>query len=960
MPSFLDNEGTPFGAGANEPFLVDDPTKVWLVDSGKVDVFAVAAADGEPKGMRTHVLSVAAGEVLFGISEERSSALLASGRVGTRVRAFSLARLREIANDGKKEEVAELLEAWVTNATRGVLKLLPPKRIRDDLEAGKEVRFAAGEDFQPRQGVVWVRHEDGESLFAGRTLLPCLELEHFFPHARGAWLHPLGDVRVRGVSTLEWMEEDPEWLALWWFAELIVREIALNHVETVGREERRLQRKAEADQRQFLGALTRMASVMEDEKPPPGVDDQDPLLAACQAVGSAAGITIRAHASSQRDTIQRDPLGDIARASQIRMRTVRLPDGWWRRDGGPLLAFREADRAPVALLPVSPRKYELWDPAARTETVVDQETALELDPDAQKFYRPLPARSLNGLDLLKSGLQECRRDLLVLATVGLLAGLVGLLTPYLTGVLFDTVIPGAETGQLFHICLALFVSAVSIALFELTRSISLLRAQGKLDGHLQSAVWDRLINLPIPFYHRYTAGDLAKRGLGIMQIQRLLSGAVINTVLASVFSTVNLGMLFYYDWQLALVAIGIVAVTIGVTIALAVRQVRWQRKLADVEGKIAGMVLQFVTGIAKLRTAGAEARTFSHWAERYVSRREFSLHIGTLQNVLETVNSGLPIAASMIIFSSLIWVCTETEMTTGDFLAFNSAFAQFLAAAIALTPVFMPLANAIPLYERAKPLLEAVPEFDESKIDPGEFTGRVEVGHLSFRYAGDGPLVLSDVTLTIEPGELVALVGPSGSGKSTLFRLMLGFEEPEAGSIYYDGQELSSLDIRSVRQQIGVVLQNAQVMQGDILRNIVGSSMLTIDDAWEAARMAGLEDDIKAMPMGMHTVISQGGGTFSGGQRQRLLIARALVTRPRVIFFDEATSALDNRTQEIVSQSLDSLQATRIVIAHRLSTIMHADRIFVLVNGRLEQSGTYDELVSKPGMFADLAKRQMA
>lgn len=960
MPSIFDNEGSFFEAGANEPFLVDDPTKVWLVESGKVDVFAVAVADGEPKGMRTHVLSVAAGELLFGISEERSTALLASGRVGTRVRALDLGRLREIANDGKKEEVAELLEAWVTNATRGVLKLLPPKRIRDDLEAGKELDLAAGEDFQPKRGVVWVRHEDGESLFAGRTLLPCLELEHFFPHARGVWLQPLGDVRVRGASTLEWMDEDPEWLALWWFAELIVREICLNHLETVGREERRLRRKAEADRRQFEGALGRMASVLEEEEPPADVDDKDPLLAACQVVGLAAGIAIRPHANSGRDAVQRDPLGDIASASQIRMRTVRLADGWWRRDGGPLLAFREEEKTPVALLPVSPRKYVLWDSIARSKVPVDRAVASTLDPDVQKFYRPLPARPLGGMDLLRSGLQECRRDLLLLVVVGILAGLVGLLTPLLTGVLFDTVIPGAETGQLFHICLALFVSAVSIAVFELTRSISLLRVQGKVDGHLQSAIWDRLVNLPIPFYHRYTAGDLAKRGLGIMQIQRLLSGPVINTMLSAVFSSVNLGLLFYYDWLLALVAVGIVLVAVGVTIALAVRQIRWQRRLAEVEGRIAGMVLQFVTGIAKLRTAGAEVRAFSHWGARYVDRREIALHIGTVQNVLETVNSGLPIAASITIFSSLVWLCTETLMTTGDFLAFNAAFAQFLAAGIALTPVFMPLANAVPLYERAKPLLEAVPEFDESKADPGELTGRVEVGHLSFRYSGDGPLVLDDVVLTIEPGEFVALVGPSGSGKSTLFRLMLGFEEPESGSIYYDGQELSSLDIRSVRQQIGVVLQNAQIMQGDILRNILGSSMMTMDDAWEAARMAGLEDDIKAMPMGMHTVISQGGGTFSGGQRQRLLIARALVTRPRVIFFDEATSALDNRTQEIVGQSLDSLQATRIVIAHRLSTIMHADRIFVLVDGRLEQSGTYEELVETPGIFADLAKRQMA
>jgi ATP-binding cassette subfamily C protein len=266
----------------------------------------------------------------------------------------------------------------------------------------------------------------------------------------------------------------------------------------------------------------------------------------------------------------------------------------------------------------------------------------------------------------------------------------------------------------------------------------------------------------------------------------------------------------------------------------------------------------------------------------------------------------------------------------------------------------------VPTYERAKPILETLPEVDEMKADPGELTGELEVSHVSFRYREDGPIVLKDVSVQVKPGEFVALVGPSGSGKSTLFRLLLGFEKLEAGAVYYNGRDLVGLDIREVRRQIGVVLQNGKLMAGDIFTNIIGSSLLTLEDARQAARMAGLEDDLKAMPMGLHTVISEGGGTLSGGQRQRLLIARALVHRPRILFFDEATSALDNRTQAIVSESLDNLQATRIVIAHRLSTIMNADRIYVLQDGRVVQQGTYDELIQAEGVFADLAKRQMA
>ena len=220
--------------------------------------------------------------------------------------------------------------------------------------------------------------------------------------------------------------------------------------------------------------------------------------------------------------------------------------------------------------------------------------------------------------------------------------------------------------------------------------------------------------------------------------------------------------------------------------------------------------------------------------------------------------------------------------------------------------------------------------------------------------------MLEDVSLTAEPGEFVAIVGPSGAGKSTVFRLLLGFERPETGTVSYDGQSLGELDARAVRRQLGVVIQNARILAGPIFQNIVGAANLTLDDAWEAARIAGIAEDIERLPMGMHTFISDAAAAFSGGQRQRLLIARAVVARPRVLLFDEATSALDNRTQAAVSSALEQLQATRIVIAHRLSTIQHADRIVVLERGRIVEQGHYDELMESDGLFASLARRQIA
>ncbi|MPM89484.1 Leukotoxin export ATP-binding protein LtxB [bioreactor metagenome] len=267
----------------------------------------------------------------------------------------------------------------------------------------------------------------------------------------------------------------------------------------------------------------------------------------------------------------------------------------------------------------------------------------------------------------------------------------------------------------------------------------------------------------------------------------------------------------------------------------------------------------------------------------------------------------------------------------------------------------------IPLYQKAKPILETLPEYDETKINPKPLTGSIEVSHVSFRYNENGPLILKDISLQINEGDYAAIVGTSGCGKSTLFRVLLGFEKPEMGKVYYNGQDLSKVDIRMVRKQIGVVLQNGQLMTGNIFSNITGSNpFLTIDDAWEAARMAGIEEDIKEMPMGMHTIITEGSGAISGGQKQRLMIARAIINKPKIIYFDEATSALDNRTQAIVSDSLDRLQATRVVIAHRLSTIINCNKIFVMDQGRIVESGTYQELMDRQGLFTELAKRQLA
>jgi ABC-type bacteriocin/lantibiotic exporter with double-glycine peptidase domain len=323
------------------------------------------------------------------------------------------------------------------------------------------------------------------------------------------------------------------------------------------------------------------------------------------------------------------------------------------------------------------------------------------------------------------------------------------------------------------------------------------------------------------------------------------------------------------------------------------------------------------------------------------------------------LNAIYPLICTLATFA-LYLVALRGSLDTGQFLAYTAAFTQLLLVVLLLGISFISLVGIVPVYERAVPLLQAALEVDPSRADPGELRGEIRVSHLTFRYEPGGRQILDDVSFDIRPGEAVAFVGPSGAGKSTIFRLLLGFESPESGEIYYDGHSLRNLDPTALRRQLSVVLQNGRVFSGSILQNIVGASSATLEEAWAAARGAGLEEDIKAMPMGMHTYVSEGGVTFSGGQRQRLMIARALVTKPRILLFDEATSSLDNRTQAIVTEGLDSLNATRVFIAQRLSTVMSADRIYVLEAGRVVQQGSFPELMAEPGLFQELARRQLA
>jgi NHLM bacteriocin system ABC transporter ATP-binding protein len=961
MKKFFEEYGIPVRAEGNKPAPLNEEGKVWLVSSGAMEIYGIITRNGEPLGPRMFLFRAEAGQLLFHTAKGSKTAvtLLAIGLPGSEVLESDILKLeKKISSDSSLcDPFDAAINGWVSGLSTQAKGIMPRDCV--ELTAGEEIFVTGGRNVRPRSGVLWVAPLDGNAGFmSNRPLLQKGQGEHFIPLSSQTWLESYDDSQYFALDTRTFLRSESMWPALELFHAAVFDRIAVSWLENETEERRRLDLKNEKNETAFSDALTELASILSPGEPfsAPEREERDALLAACRIVGEKIGIVFRSPGTA-RNSFE-DHLDAITRASRVWKRQVILKGEWWKKDNGPLLGFREQEKSPVALLPASARGYEVHDPVDGSRSRVTYETVNDLNPYAYAFYPPLPERALRGWDLLRIGTRGAASDVLTVLLMGAMGGLAGLAAPIITGIIFDSYIPDGARSQLMQMAIILFACAFAAAAFEVTKTIALIRIESKMDASVQSGIMGRLLSLPAPFFRSFTAGDLADRAMGINAIRQFASGVAVQSLMSGIFSLFYLALMFWYDVRLALAATGMAMAVMTVTCIGAYSLVQLQRSLSEVHGKISGMVLQFVTGISKIRLSGTEGRAFAVWAGKFGEQKRIAFKAGIISNMLASFNAAFPVLSLMVIFAWLAMGKTG-PLTAGGFLAFNAAFAGFQVALLQMSSTFISILRVVPLYERAKPILENLPEVDSDKKSPGELTGDIELSHVSFRYSSDGPLVLDDISLHISPGEFIAFAGSSGSGKSTLLRLLLGFETPETGTIYYDGKDLSDFNIKEMRRQVGVVLQSGKIMAGDIFRNIIGSSSLTLDDAWEAARMAGLDADISRMPMGMHTVLSAGGGTLSGGQRQRLLIARAIVRRPRFVFFDEATSALDNTTQSLVTKSLEQLRATRVVIAHRLSTIIGADRIFVFEKGRIVQSGNYEHLITVGGPFAEFAKRQL-
>lgn len=650
-----------------------------------------------------------------------------------------------------------------------------------------------------------------------------------------------------------------------------------------------------------------------------------------------------------------DQLEYLLRPTGIMRRVVKLQGNWWRDAIGPMLGQTRSGDV-VALIPVGLAGYEFFDYEKGERVRLSRKTREKLQEEAFCFYRPLPLKTLGLTDLLHYIVGTLSHvDILIVALASLGVSLLGLFTPYITKLIFERVIPAGEAGLLLPVALVLVGVTISSILIEITKTLLIARVQTKINIPVEAAAMSRLLLLPAVFFKEYNAGELSSRISAIMQLCEMLANTFLSTGLTAIFSFIYIFQIISFAPALVAPALLVILVQLMVVVMTSLIQLNLTRRQMKLGAKLNGLTFASFSGVQKIKLAGAERRVFARWANAYKQQADLSYNPPLLIKIQPVIAGVISLAGTVVIYYS----AAAASVSVADYMAFSASFGLVSGAIMALANVTTIFANIKPLMEMVEPILKAVPEVGENKQIMTRLSGNIELNNVSFRYNEEMPLVLDDISLKIKAGQYVAIVGKTGCGKSTLMRLLLGFETPQRGAIYYDGRDIARLDLRSLRQNIGAVTQDGRLFSGDIFSNIVISApWLSRDDAWEASQLAGIADDIRAMPMGMHTMISEGSGGISGGQRQRLMIARAIVPKPRILMFDEATSALDNITQKQISEALNLLKSTRIVIAHRLSTIRHCDRIIVLENGKITEDGSYDELIQKGGYFAELVERQ--
>ena len=716
-----------------------------------------------------------------------------------------------------------------------------------------------------------------------------------------------------------------------------------------------IRQRAENDQNVLEDSFFRMASVVMDKWDANRLEDKRQI--AKEAIDDILKFYHQKPVEIP-DTIRdvNDQLEYVLRPTGLMTREVELEEGWQNDAYGPMLGYLKEAGTAVALLPGTIYGYYFKDPATGKRTRITRKTARLFSREALCFYQPLPMKKLGIPDLLlymKNSITHGDLAVIVLATLAV--QLVGMIEPRVYSLVTGKILQGHNMNLMAGVGVFLLTSAFAAQLIGLVRSLLMQRINTKTSQAVQASVMMRILSLPVSFFRRYSSGELSSRAGSVNSLCSMMLNSILSIGLSSLLSLLYVAQIFSFAPALVWPSLLIILATVVISLAVSLVQIGISRKRMKLSAEEQGMSYAVMNGIQKIRLSGSEKRVFARWGRLYAKGAQLEYNPPLFLKINTVITTAISLIGTIVLY----YLAIQTNVGVSQYYAFTAAYGRVMGAFSALAGIAVSVASIRPVLEMAEPILKAEPEVAADKQPVDRVTGHIEMSHVSFRYEENTPYVLNDLSLDIKAGEYVAIVGRTGCGKSTLVRLLLGFEKPEKGGIFYDRHDLNSIDPRSLRKHIGVVIQNGQLFQGDIFSNItISAPDLTLDEAWEAAEMAGIAQDIRDMPMGMQTLISEGQGGISGGQKQRLMIARAVAPKPSILIFDEATSALDNKTQKQVSGALDKLNCTRIVIAHRLSTIRNCDRILVMDKGTIIEEGTYDDLIAQNGHFAELVARQ--
>ncbi len=984
---------------ATHRFLLSPINRLFVLEKGGMDIFALSLAGKQNEligsivqqmasrattfpgqflpGPMRFLKTVKEGEWLFPFPlelQEMDFCVIGVAQEICELRYFCLENLQELLPHSAILQSFVMLQVqeWV----KGLQTLFsdqPYHQLPTILDPYERVSLESGTLFiSPRfsessveQGIHWLQIFQGSACVLG---INGLMVES------GPTLYPVSTVwfQVNLTCELELFPSQADftlnpglWAGLFLFQTHLLRLLALDQVNQQLKNKREILLRTASDQEILEQSLNQLQTILERGRHVPSLFVKDPIYQVCQLIGYHLDLQFKWPKNGIVAEDLDEFVDQLCRYSQIYYRRIRLSGNWWKARGVPMLGFYAENEQPLALLPHPTINYELVDPSMNQRLNMTADLAKQLSSTAYMFYRQFPLDKIKLLDIWTFTVWKYRRDWFIFICLMFLSLCAMMSLPILTRIVFDEVIPNRNESLLAQVAIGGFLITLATLAFNFGRESIVLRLEGLTDHDLEMAIWQRLLSLPIRFFRKYSIYDLFIRTSSISAIRQLLTSHTIEVLISSFFAIFYFFLMFYFSPILAFIGLAVILIEFIATLAPLFFSVRYNRRLLDLRVQASNKILEMVEAFTKIRLAGAEIRMFQRWEQVFTTMKQADLSILLLRLKTGVFNTFWSNTSTWILYFAII-VFLESQqpgktpsftLSLGNFMAFITVFAMLNASISQLGTTFVQFSEIIPLWEKGKSLVEADVEEIINKTDPGILPGELRADHLTFGYQPDTPLNVRDVSFNIPSGNFVGIVGPSGCGKSTLLRLLIGFETPNQGAVYYDNKDLKGLNLQAVRSQLGVVLQTGGLLDGSILDNINLGRYYSEEEIQETLALSGVNTFLKDLPMGIHTVLTNGGSSLSGGQRQLILLARALVGKPKIMILDEATSALDNRVQRIIQENLNRLPMTRLVVAHRLSTIQQADCIYVMDKGTIVDQGTFLELANRPGLFLDLLTR---